>query len=1234
MGLQNLFWTICQRLPKRRHPETRMTNKLQFISLNIPNDNGANLKDLSSYTIEETIFLQFYPFYNEIVNISQLRKSYISNKNSYYRIDTLRLANTLLFHFENGNTYNIFEIFNFEMADLLPHGLLPTDFEKYVNPEVLKENKKLVSFLSSLYHENRITDFYIIANSILILIENAFKLAETLTEKEKIKIYLSSGFAPSNRRIKLLPVHSFTINEHLKEDFILGPTAETFSERSFYSGGFSLWNKNTIPFNPENLYFINNSFYNLETKELTIIPILSTENKIRNQLKYWDFDVDMESISKEKSGKIHIQKFTNLNPILNWLNKEKISYEYSSSPHLISSKKARPVLFLNTLKSPHELTFAIKVSSDLSSFYVINLLEDIRFYSQGFIDGMSAFFYEKRSELASGKKNYKREMDLKFLRHRGIASLIILETINYYLGDPSSDGSLIKSEDELVEFLNIKCAFLLKVEGIPLKMIISKKVYSYFKSSIQHILERLNKDPMTFTSPGEVIILENEKIIVAQFTKVILESYLSIDKGMASVKVSLKENEILINSLFQKNADILLLNDKDSSSLTKTISKYLRKEQCHKIELDPKHGIEFLKQIPYLLSKDWQIAYDDLDVITLTADQVTTSIEFNDDNLDWFELHPKIFFNGVSVNIDAFKFQDSMGMVLFKGKYYLLDPKTLPKMKSLERFWKKITTKKNISNHGETKEFYRIPKSEILELLCLYHRGVKIESSSSLWNRVLNYYLNLNTQKNDLFINKKLTKTLKPYQLEGLKWINDLYNLQLGGILADDMGLGKTLQTLAFFEHLSNLNLKSSNHANAKLNLILMPTSLVFNWINDADKFTPNLSLIHFNSQKKDSILKELHNNAKKSIHVLITYGVLCENIEILKKIRWQVIVFDEAQYLKNISSYRATCARQLHGDFKLALTGTPLENNYMEFYSIADLILPGCLGNYESFNQIYGAEKNLTKEDLEDLKLKIKPILLRRTKDKLNIHLPQKHEESIVLEFEKEQLEIYKKLALSHNDQINELLLSQGEGKSQLAMLTALLRLRQTCSDPNNLPKTFYNKISPKLEHLMDSVKELIENNQSVLIFTQFLTTLERIHSLLEEAGISCLVINGAIPQNKRKMILEEFDKSEQPMVLAMTLKTGGVGLNLTKASAVFHVEPWWNPAVENQATDRVHRLGQTKNVKVYRLIMKNSVEEKIESLKSRKKGYFDSLFSESEDITTSVSGRLTKEDFLFLIQ
>ncbi|MBN8536904.1 MAG: DEAD/DEAH box helicase [Deltaproteobacteria bacterium] len=1211
-----------------------MYNKLQFISLNIPNDNRANLKDLSSYIIEEKFHLQSYPFYNEIENVSHLRKAYISSKNSYYRLDTLRLANTLLFHFANGNTYNIFEIFNFGITGLLPQGFLPPDFEKYVNPAVLKENTKLASFLNSLFHENRIIDFYIIANAILILIENAFKLADILTEKEKFKIYLSSGFNPANRSIKLLPVYSFTINEHLKEDFILGPTADTFSERSFYSGGFSLWNKNTNPFVPENLYFINNSFYNLDTKELTIIPILSTENKIRNQLNYWDFDPDMDSETAEQSGNIRIQKFTNLNPILSWLNKEKISYEYSNSPQLISSNKAHPVLSLNTLKSPHELTFAIKVSSDLNSFYLMNFLEDIRFFSQGFLDGMSAFFYEDRSELASGKKNFKREMDLKFLRHRGIASLILLETMNYYLGDPSSDGTSIKSEDELIEFLNVKCAVLLKVDGLPLKMIISKKVYSYLKSSILHILERLNLAPMTFTSPGEVIILENEKIIVAQFAKVILESYLSIDKGMASIKVSLKENETLIKSLFQKNTDILLLNDKESSSLAKTISKYLRKEQFHKIELEPKHGMELLKQIPYLLSKGWQIAYDDHDVVTLTADEVTTSIEFNDDNLDWFELHPKIFFNGMNVNIDEFKFQDSMGMVLFKGKYYLLDPKTLPKMKSLERFWKKISNKKNTPGHGEKKEFYRLPKSEILELLSLHHRGVKVESSSALWNKILNYYLNLNAQKNDLFINKKLTKILKPYQIEGIQWVNDLFNLQLGGILADDMGLGKTLQTLSFFEHLSKLDLISSTHASGKLNLILMPTSLVFNWIHEAKKFTPNLNLIHFNSQKKEIILKELCENTKKSVHVLITYGVLCENIEILKKIKWQVIVFDEAQYLKNISSYRATCARQLHGDFKLALTGTPLENNYMEFYSIADLILPGCLGQYETFNQIYGVGKNLTKEDLEDLKLKIKPILLRRTKDKLNIHLPQKHEKSIVLEFEKEQLEIYKKLALSHNDQINELLLSQGEGKSQLAMLTALLRLRQTCSDPNNLPKIFYNKVSPKLEHLIDSIKELIENNQSVLIFTQFLTTLERIHSLLKEAGICCLVINGAIPQNKRKMILEEFDKSEQPMVLAMTLKTGGVGLNLTKASTVFHVEPWWNPAVENQATDRVHRLGQTKNVEVYRLIMKNSVEEKIESLKSRKKGYFDSLFSESEDITTSVSGRLTKEDFLFLIQ
>jgi SNF2 family DNA or RNA helicase len=278
---------------------------------------------------------------------------------------------------------------------------------------------------------------------------------------------------------------------------------------------------------------------------------------------------------------------------------------------------------------------------------------------------------------------------------------------------------------------------------------------------------------------------------------------------------------------------------------------------------------------------------------------------------------------------------------------------------------------------------------------------------------------------------------------------------------------------------------------------------------------------------------------------------------------------------------------------------------------------------------------RNVDPRDLQFLKLKTKPLLLRRKKDAIQLELPPKTESKIVLGFEKQQKKIYRDIAISWNDRVQEKLKRGDKANAQLEMLTALLRLRQVCSCPQIIPEIQYQQQSPKLTQVIESIGDLVAKGESVLVFTNFLSTLKILIACLDRAGIENSFICGETSGPNRKKILDGFNASPTANVLAMTLKTGGVGLNLTKANYVFHFEPWWNPAAENQATDRVYRLGQEKHVHVYRYIMKDSVEEKIETLKTRKYEAFSALFEEGDRVdgaSFSNSG-ISKADFAYLL-
>jgi hypothetical protein len=605
--------------------------------------------------------------------------------------------------------------------------------------------------------------------------------------------------------------------------------------------------------------------------------------------------------------------------------------------------------------------------------------------------------------------------------------------------------------------------------------------------------------------------------------------------------------------------------------------------------------------------------------------------------INWFELHPEYFLKGKPIAASTAQSLARDGVVEHEGKFYLIEIKKLPTYRSLEMFWNKLSASGSEGlgpgARGSRQEHkHQVRRHHVLELLALRKMGIPFQGPQE-WQDVCDYFDALSESSGKDVLPPTLRDVLKPYQKVGVHWLWDLYHLKMGGILADDMGLGKTLQTLAFIESLRY-------HKKTHRSVIVVPVSLVYNWQAEAAKFTPQLKVEVF----------EPARTIYEDVDVLIcTYGLFALHEEKLSGARFNLAFFDEAQNLKNRDTERFSAAEKLEVPLKIALTGTPLENHLGNLYALMAVVLPGALGSFTDFSRLYIKNSQLTEDALVFLRTQLKPLILRRTKEQILKELPPKTETEIKIDFTAKQKEIYKKTALAYSEKITSIIAKEGESRSQLHMLTALLRLRQICSDPNALPGIKFKDVPPKLEVLFERLEQIVEEGHSAIVFTQFMSTFNRIKQMAEEKKLSLLSLCGSDSSKERTRTLSAFSDNTQPAVLLMTLKSGGVGLNLTKASYVFHLEPWWNPAVENQATDRVHRIGQDKSISVYRLLMRESVEEKVEVLKARKGNLFNKMFgenyfstenaetteavAESETASTKKGGRLSKEDFDILL-
>lgn len=446
-------------------------------------------------------------------------------------------------------------------------------------------------------------------------------------------------------------------------------------------------------------------------------------------------------------------------------------------------------------------------------------------------------------------------------------------------------------------------------------------------------------------------------------------------------------------------------------------------------------------------------------------------------------------------------------------------------------------------------------------------------------------------------LSESLEATLRPYQREGIAWMQGLASRGLGGILADDMGLGKTLQTLSFL------------HSVGGRALVVCPSSLVHNWIAEAEKFVPELKAVAIEGPDREAVLAE-----NEEADILVTsYALLRRDEAWYRDREFDVVILDEAQHIKNPEAQVSKAAHRLRGTHRFALTGTPVENSPEDLWSICRFALPGYLGKREVFAERF--VKPLSASDpaasvRERLARRLRPVLLRRLKSEVAKDLPEKIEQVVTCELTPKQREVYAKLLRESRASLLE---AEG-GKKRMLALTALLRLRQTCCDLRllGLPDLEDADCSAKNEALLELLDEAIDGGHRVLVFSQFVGMLQILAGELASRRIEFAYLDGQTKD--RASVVSRFQTGKAPVFL-ISLKAGGVGLNLTAADTVIHVDPWWNPAVEAQATDRAHRIGQERVVTSYKLISRDTVEEKILALQNRKRLLTESLFAEAGD-------------------
>jgi superfamily II DNA or RNA helicase len=611
------------------------------------------------------------------------------------------------------------------------------------------------------------------------------------------------------------------------------------------------------------------------------------------------------------------------------------------------------------------------------------------------------------------------------------------------------------------------------------------------------------------------------------------------------------------------------------------------------------------------LPDDWDLFVpDDLVDVNVRGENLTANARVSS-GVDWLSLRLSFESEGVAVS------QDELGRCLAEGRRYVrLADGSFARLDAQKVRDVLLRQAEILATGGG--QGGKLPLSQagrVQELLDHVGKSVVTDTTRELFGKLKNIDEIKGTKKP-----RNLKASLRPYQEQGFHWLWFLHEIGAGGVLADDMGLGKTVQTLALLLAVKAADEKVDNGRSFKA-LIVAPTSVVTNWLREMDKFAPSLKHALWHGGDR----KEREDELKDADVVVTSYALLRRDEELLAKLDLRYAILDEAQQIKNPASATSRAAKRLKADRRLALSGTPIENRLSEIWSIFEYVSPGLLGPLDKFEERYSRPIDAgDQRAAARLRATIHPFILRRTKSEVAKDLPEKIETDQFCELTGEQAALYAAVLKEVRAQVMGEVERQGMARSHIQILAGLTRLRQAACDPRllGLPREFADEDSGKLVALRELIQTCVDGGHKVLVFSQFVSMLTIIRRAMTEDGVAYEYLDGSTKDRAERV--ENFQRDSGPPVFLISLKAGGSGLNLTAADTVIHFDPWWNPAVEDQATDRAHRIGQTKVVTTYRLLAKGTIEEKILELGGKKRELVGAVLSED----AGGAKKLTKGD------
>ncbi len=746
-------------------------------------------------------------------------------------------------------------------------------------------------------------------------------------------------------------------------------------------------------------------------------------------------------------------------------------------------------------------------------------------------------------------------------------------------------------------------------------------IYNLMKNDLDELSFKRDNLEM-FTQGMLPVIKENVSLDDSLKDEVILgvkpepKIYLDLKNGLIIANVKFSYNDIEVD-FFEENGTVVRDEEIEHETVMELLS-YGFKESDKSFYLDDFDEIgDFLENhIDELAEKYAVFSSKKIQNTSFLKDNhIRSTFSIGKDNILRYEFD----FGEISNEEMA----DVLDTLKRKKKYYKLKSGNIlnlsenPDLDELER----LVEAMDMDSSDLKEASGEIPKYRAVYLDSLKKDKYHIISTDNLFDELISKFNSYKDAK--VKLSKKDKETLRDYQEIGVKWLYNIYKCGFGGILADEMGLGKSIQLICLIKEI----LKEKKDAKI---LIVAPTSLIYNWKNEFDKFGSEIKYKVF-AENKDARKHDLENI--QDINVLITtYGLVRRDKELYDEIYFELIAIDEAQNIKNANAQMTKAVKSLKANTKLALTGTPLENSVLELWSIFDFIMPGYLANLLSFQRRYNV-KDVDEEhmkSLDNLTKQISPFILRRKKKDVIKELPDKIENNIYIDLNDEQKKLYAVELEKTKKEIDEVIAKEGFQKGNFKILQLLMRLRQLCIDPSIVYEN-YKGGSSKIENLVSIVEGIIKNGHKILLFTSFKTALDIVNREFTNNRISTYVIDGSVPSKKRMELVDKFN-SDDTNVFLITLKSGGTGLNLTSADVVIHLDLWWNPQVENQATDRAHRIGQKNTVEVIKLICKGTIEERILELQNKKKLLSDKLI-EGENRDQNIISKLSEEDIKNLL-